>query len=177
MYPVVYPVATYVSWRWSGYEPPVDLTSTRVLSGAELGDIYLRTGDAQAAIAAYQEHLASFPSDAPVRRSLGLALLCAGRAEEAAESVLQAYTVAPWLADEPISPGAFAQGAEDLVLNIELASAYANRVKSAPGWLLVGVLMQANGQGDLGVLMLDRADGAGLDPGVSSPLRAAMARG
>lgn len=169
----MYPVATYVSWRWSVQEPVI-AAPARVLTGAELGDIYLRTGDTQAAIAAYTGHLESFPSDAPVRRSLGLALLSGGRVDEAAESILQAYASAPWLADEPVNPDAFARGAEDLALNIELASAYANRVGSAPAWLLVAVLVQANGRLDLGLLMLDRADEAGLDPAVSVPLRRAL---
>lgn len=159
------------SWRVAD-EPPA-----RALTNAELGDLYLRTGDAAAAIAAYRLHLDAYPSDAMVRRSLGVALLSAGRADEAVEEIASAYAGGPWLADEPIRPEAFAQGTDDLALNIELASAYANRVKSAPAWLTAAVLLQGGGRGDMALLMLDRADEAGLDAEVSGRLRAALARG
>lgn len=145
----------------------------RTLSDLEMGDMYLRTGDADAAITAYQAHLEKVPNDPPVMRSLGLALLSAGRAGEAVEWIDAAYRHDPGLADAPVRRGAF--GADDEYRsNLELAGAYANRVKTAPAWLTLAVLMQAGGRYEDASTMIGRAAASGLDPAVADRFRLAL---
>ncbi len=166
------PVATYVASDWVVADS-IPLQTYRAMNNAELGDLYLRSGDAKAAISAYQMHLEEHPSDSLARRALGLALLSDGRAAEAAESIAAAYATDPGLADRPFTTGAFAS-AEEFRTNLELASAYANRVKDAPAWLMVAALLQADGNAVQAEMMLDRAVNAGLVQEISVPLRRAL---
>jgi tetratricopeptide (TPR) repeat protein len=138
-----------------------------------MGDLYLRTGDANAAITAYQAHLEKSPNDPPVMRSLGLALLAAGRASEAVEWVDAAYATDPGLAGHPVGSGAF--GADDEYRStLEFAGAYANRVKTAPAWLTLAVLMQAGGRTLDASIMIGRAAASGLDAVVADRFRLAL---
>lgn len=162
---------TYVSTNWVADDGPARVV--RPLTNAELGDVYLRNGDAQAAIAAYRMHLDEFPSDAFAVRSLGMALLAEGRAGEASEQIDAAYRSNPGLADQPVQPGIFPSG-DEFRVNLELATAYANRVKDAPSWLTVAVLLQADGNAAQAEMMLDRAVAGGMAEEVSVPLRRAL---
>lgn len=163
-----WPVQTYVSTNWIVDDGPARVV--RPLNNAELGDIYLRNGDAQAAIAAYRMHLDEFPSDTFAMRSLGMALLAEGRAGEASEQIDAAYRSNPGLADQPARPDMFASP-DEFRVNLDLAAAYANRVKDAPSWLTVAVLLQADGNTVQAEMMLDRAVAGGLGEEVSVPLR------
>lgn len=160
----------YVSTNWVVADAVAPAAPYRALTNAELGDTYLRAGDAQAAIAAYRMHLDQYPSDAVVIRSLGLALLTEGRADEAAESIDAAYRTDPTLASQPVNTGMF-QSPDEFRINLELATAYANRARSAPAWLTVSVLLQGDGNAVQAEMMLDRAVAAGLAQEVSVPLR------
>lgn len=147
--------------------------SYRTLTDVETGDMYLRIGEADAAITAYQAHLEKLPNDPPVMRSLGLALLAAGRAGEAVEWIDAAYATDPALAGHPVGAGVF--GADDeFRSNLELAGAYANRVKTAPAWLTLAVLFQAGGRTQDAGIMIGRAAASGLDAAVADRFRLAL---
>ncbi len=155
--------------------PPAPVTQAVTPStNRELADTYLHAGDVRAAIKSYQAHLKQYPGDEDAMRALGLALMENSQVTEGVAMISMAYSAEPLLADHPIPHEVFHDGAAGLARNISRASVYANRVKSASGWLAVAVLMQAQGRDELAKTMVERARGAGLQVSVADRLSSAL---
>jgi hypothetical protein len=140
----------------------------------ELGDAYLRAGDAKGAVRSYRAFLKTYPGDAAAMRSLGLALIEMGQTKEGVAMIGLAYRQHPNLADTPISIDTFRGGAEDIRDNLRRASVYANRTGAASAWLTVAMFMQAEGRTETARTMIDRASTAGLDAAVVGSMRSAL---
>lgn len=140
----------------------------------EIADAWLAEGDPTQAAAAYLEHIETATEDGGAVRSLALAVLMAGRPEQATELVVRAYLLDPTLVDRPIDPGALPRGDSTLRELVRDAVKHANRFPSAEAWLMTAVLMQGEGRHGVAMRMLDRAKRAGLDAGLATGLRTAM---
>ncbi len=130
----------------------------------EKADAMLMYGDSKGAIDAYRRYLDAVPDDAPVMRSLAVALLDQKRFDEAVAVLAMAYEKQPRLARTPIDPALFGDAA-GLRRRLNAAVTYANRVNSGSAWLLVAALMQCEGREDVALRIVERARAAGLaDP-------------
>jgi tetratricopeptide (TPR) repeat protein len=154
--------------------PPPVTTPVTPSTARELGDTYLRAGDARAAVKEYKTYLKQYPGDEDTTRALGLALLELGQTTEGVAVIATAYKAEPLLAGSPVPPDVYRDGDEGMRRNLQKVSIYANRVKSPEAWLTIVVLMQAQGRNDLARSMLDRALGAGLDRGVFDRMSEAL---
>ncbi len=111
--------------------------------------------------------------DHSAMRELGFALGTAGRLEQAASVVRLAYEQDPTLAARPVDvtwdgDGWWLRGLT------RRAVREATEVPTGTNWLLVAVLMQADGRNDHALRMLERAEAAGLEGEVLSAMRAAV---
>jgi len=155
-----------------GYQPPVEpAPEPVVLTTVEQAEVELAFGDPERAVDLYRAHLADNPGDMESVRALGIALLKAGRFEDAAATVRLAYATDPLLAADPV--GSWIGGDSPLAvrhLRVD-AARHANRVNTASAWLMVVVLMQGEGLDDPAIKLLDRAGELGLEPAVVSAMR------
>lgn len=133
-----------------------------------------RTEMIEEAVAAYGRHLQDYPEDWLVVREMGVALLAAGRPEDAMDMVREAYLKSPELGILPLNRSILGESKEGLRALVIRAVQHTNRSPRAKGWLLVAVLMQAQGRVELAGEMLDRAEGLGLDPEIVKGLREAL---
>lgn len=110
--------------------------------------------------------LADAPGDAVLARLLAVALAGTGDFENASKQMSLAYQVAPTLSTYPFSEQDPSPGVSELrALSIN-AVRFARRTPSAEAWLLVAVLIQAQGRHDVSARMMDRAAALGLDRAV-----------
>ncbi|MBU6411845.1 MAG: hypothetical protein KGS45_00080 [Planctomycetes bacterium] len=93
---------------------------------------------------------------------------------EAMSRLALAYRRMPTLANEPIDAadlGIESARLRDLVVK---AVRYSNRMNTGSSWLMVTILMQAEGRTDLALANLNKAEAVGLDPKLVAVLRNAM---
>lgn len=128
----------------------------------------------QEVFAAYGLHLKAHPEDWLVARELGIALLQAGRTVDAINLVHEAYLKNPELGILPLNPKLLGDSEERLGKLVPRVVQHSNLKPSAEGWLLVAVLMQAQGRIVLAGEMLDRAEGLGLDKTIVEGLEKAL---
>jgi hypothetical protein len=139
----------------------------------DLGATYLAAGDPKAAATALRSWLVDHPTDAEAMRVLAVALAEMGQLSDASALMAMAYRTEPMLAGKPIDPGIFrtsVRARED----VRKASVYANRVKTASSWLLVAVLMQAEGRESVARPIVEKAKASGLESALAERLLAAM---
>ena len=151
-----------------------DVKPQEPLTPYQLALIGFERGRYADAAAALRTHLTADPEDVASMRLLAVALLGSRRAADASAAMRLAYAIDPVLAARPLDFGAAklpATAPRDLV---RLASTFANRAGTGSGWLLVAVLMQADGRVELADKMLDKAIAAGLTPDIAAPLRNAF---
>lgn len=157
-----------------GMVQPMEGAPVRELTVVEQADLLLGTNRPEAAAMLYQEHLAQHPDDAVAMRALAVALLKAGRPQEAVAVAAMAYDKDPsGLAIRPI-PTVLFSDPDDLRAALNRAVTYANRVNTASAWLLVATLMQAEGRDPVAARMLDRAIDLGLSERVASAMAAEL---
>ena len=177
-YDVVYgyytPLDTALVYTPPAPQPAPATEAVPPSTNRELADTYLRAGDPRAAIKSYQAHLKQYPGDEEAMRSLGLALIDAGQTQEGVAMIAMAYKAEPLLCDRPFSPDVFRYGADTLSRDLARVSIFANRTKSASGWLAVAVLMQAQRRDDLARNMIERARAAGLETVVADRMTSAL---
>ncbi|MCC6661741.1 MAG: hypothetical protein IT437_12745 [Phycisphaerales bacterium] len=142
---------------------------------AEPGAAALREGDLVGAASELIEHLDASPEDARATRRLALVILLRDAPESAEKSMLEAYRLDPALAAEPLSRDDLPARADPRQLMLE-AVTRANKTATPQSWLVVSVLMQAQGRGDTAARMMARARGAGLDPAIADAFDAELAR-
>src|SRR5690606_7129054 len=109
--------------------PPLPAEPARELTTLEYADILLAEGQAERAAEVYQDHLRESPDDAEAQRSLAVALLEAGRPQQAVAVAAMAYDTDPTLAMRPI-PRRLFDGPMDLRRALNSAVGHANRVNT-----------------------------------------------
>lgn len=114
-------------------------------------------------------HLEQYPNDADALRLLAIARLETGRPDDAIALMASAYEREPWLAATPLYADEFHGGTRAMRQRVRNAVTIAHRRDTASAWLLVTVLMQAEGSDRYAVAgnMLVRAAQRGLDPTVT----------
>jgi len=138
----------------------------------ELGASILRSRADRlaAAVAAYERHLSASPEDLIAQRELALALLELRRYERAETVMALAYAANPELGVIPINDTILGEGAHRLREAVVRAVAHAQRAERPEAWLLVTVLMQAEGRQEVAARMLGRAEDLGLDAPIADGL-------
>jgi hypothetical protein len=139
-------------------EPEIELTNMQKAERA------LRSDSAVSAISYLKLHLKDAPDDVRAQRWLAVALLAENRADDAQAVLRSAYRADPGLADDVMLPREMGYTRERWRALVNRASSAANVSKSASGWLLLGVLMQAEERGAMAKQMVERAAAAGLEP-------------
>lgn len=141
------------------------------------------------AVVALRQHVNAHRDDTETLRTLAMALLCADRVEDAAATLRLAYRLDAGLAEAgepgtspstntlatiPVDPSDFGASAREWRDLVAVATRHAHAQGGASAWLMVAVLMQAEGRTRLAGTMLDRAAAAGLDPEIVAPLQAEL---
>ena len=110
----------------------------------------------------------------PDDRLRAVALVGVGRVEEAAEAMLDAFLLDPTLASEALDGATLAPTSRDFRNLLNATVDAANRADRAEHWLLVAVLMQAEGRDEAAAKMLARARDLGLDEDVVGAFTGAL---
>lgn len=143
-------------------EPPTPIESARWL---------MADGDAAGALGWYRAVLDESPDDARVMREYASALLEAGRPLDAVAVMGYAYDRVPALSGEPMDVGLWGGSVLRLRASVVDAVKFGHRSPSGNAWLLVAVLMQAEGRDAVALRMVDRAEDEGLGASVSDRMR------
>lgn len=157
----------------STYPAPASAAELLTTSDRELGDTYLRLGDPDNAARIYQQHLAKHPGDAEATRSLGVALIVAGRSQEGAEQIGRAYRIDPMLADRPFRTDLLASPAE-FKRALDQTTRWATSTNTPDAWLASAALLQADGSSAAARGALDKARAAGLEDGVFNGMQGVL---
>lgn len=165
----------YASQYGSAMNSPTWMNPTTPQPALARADEQFAGGDSERAVALYEEHLAENPDDFGVRVRFGLAMLESGRADDAVAVLHHAYASDPSLAE--VSLGGVLDGWSGSRLRAMVAKSvsHANRTQSASAWMVVALLMEAEGRAPLAERMLDRAIGAGLDRSLAPRIAALIA--
>lgn len=174
-YPIDGPVVVYqTSLPAQGQAAPPSAPAPVDLTDAQQAALLLKSGDTPQAIALLESYLNSEPDDAEAMRLLALALVSNGQVREAAAMMSFAYGADRSLAHEPLGPSNLAAGSRGLREAVRESVAFAHEEESSSAWLLVSVLMQAEGRDNVALRMLERSIDAGLDERVGIAMRAAL---
>jgi len=173
-------------WGWGYYQIPDRYTGTvdgprRELEGGdpepepltpiESARAWMYYGNAEEAAEWYRTYLGENPDDARVMREYAAALLEGGRMLDAVAMMGYAYGQDPGLANEAMPTSIWGDSAFRLRHAVTDSVKYGHRVSSGNVWLLVAVLMQAEGRDIVAAKMIDRAVTEGLDPGIADRMR------
>ena len=139
---------------------------------AAVGDAGLRTrlGRVRSAIAAYETHLGMHPDALLAQRELAVALLETKAFDRSVDLMVDAYARNPELGIVPVDDTLLGEGNRRLRRMVVRAVGHAQRVETGEAWMLVVVLMQAEGRDEVAARMLDRAVAHGLDGGLATAL-------
>lgn len=148
-------------------EPPTAYETARA---------WMEAGEAEAAVSWYQAHLDENPTDLEAMREYAAALLEADRFADAVAMMGYVYDLAPGQANRAMDPGLWGGSPLRLRRSVVSAVRFAQRSPSGNAWLLVAVLMQAEGRDGVALRMVDRASDEGLDSAVADRMRARLAR-
>jgi tetratricopeptide (TPR) repeat protein len=155
-------------------QQPQAQAPARELTTLEKAEAALANGQGAQAIHFYREYLKEWPDDTMAMRALALALVNERRWDQAAAVMAMAYEKNPKLAyqtpDASILPG----GLTGLRKLVTAGVTYAGRVKTSSSWLLVAVLMQAEGRPEVALKMLERSKAEGLNAKVLVELTVAL---
>ncbi len=149
--------------------PPRELTEIDYAMDA------MQAGKTAIAIDRFLEHLKANTDDFVAMRLIGMMYLEEKQPSEAAARIAFAYKRMPELARRPIDAADLRLDSSRLREMVVKASKYANKMKTGSGWLLVTVLMQAEGRTEFALTNLAKAEAAGLDPETVYNLRSALA--
>lgn len=147
------------------YEEP------EVLTVLETARALFYQGSEEEAVEWYRAHLEDNPQDMGVMREYAVALLGAGRPLNAVAMMGYAYDLSPGLSASAMDAGLWGDSWARLRGAVRDAVRYANRSPSGGAWLLVAVLMQAEGRDNVAARMIDRAAGLGLSSAVADRMR------
>lgn len=113
--------------------------------------------------------------DTGAMRVLALAMLENRQADDASAMMFQAYKIDPTLAGQNLDVGTLGLNPARRSALINRAVEYANRVNTGSSWLMVSVLMQADGRYEPARRMLRRGVDVGLDSAVFMAMDSALA--
>ena len=150
------------------------LVSQEPTTPPEPGAAALRGGDLVAAARELIQHLDENAADARATRTLALVILLREVPESAEKTMTEAYRLDPALAAAPISRDDLPARTDLRQLVIDAVNR-ANKTGTPQSWLVVGVLMQAQGRGENAARMIARARAAGLDPAIADAFDAQLA--
>lgn len=153
--------------------PAVPTTYDRALDAVRAKQTTLAIKELNRHVKELAADSASSP-DLRAERLLAVMYLENAEFSEALSRLALAYRRMPGLANEPIDAadlGIESARLRDLVVK---AVRYANRLNTGSSWLMVTVLMQAEGRNDLALLNLAKAESVGLDKKLAEALRAAL---
>jgi hypothetical protein len=163
--------AGYEEGRPLAIEPEAAAVDDSALARAEAA---LARGQGASAAGLYRQHLAESGdeewADGRALRLYGVALLMAGRVDEAVGPVRLAHQMSPSLGEFGVGPGAVG-GSAALRRLVVRAVRRANEVDTGSAWLLAAVLVQGEGRLDVARDFIGRAERAGLEAEVVSWLR------
>ena len=174
-------------WGWGYYQIPdryagtVDGPRDRELEGGgpeaepltpiESARAWMYQGNADEAARWYREYLEENPDDARVMREYAAAMQESGRMLDAVAMMAYAYDRDPGLANEAMPTRIWGDSAFRLRDAVTDSVKYGHRVSSGNVWLLVAVLMQAEGRDLVALKMIERAVAEGLDPDLADRMR------
>jgi hypothetical protein len=160
------------------YQPPatqpVTQTPAPPPTTLERAQTMLRAGRVEEAVSLFQDHLRTKKDDAGAMRSLAIALLRSGEPVQAGAMMRMAYRADPGLAETPLDLNGHFGDDGDIRQSLVRAVKYANESESASGWLVVAVLMQAEGRNSHAARMLTKASAEGLEDAVVESLTTAL---
>lgn len=132
-------------------------------SSFEIGIAALQSRQFDESVSALRRHLRENPDDARAMRALAVALIESKDLDDAAGVMRQAYRTDPKLSDEPIVPASLAYTDRRFRDLVNRSVTHAHKVNSASSWLLVCVLMHAEGRKDVALAQLEKAKKVGLE--------------
>ncbi|MBL8762644.1 MAG: hypothetical protein JNM07_00055 [Phycisphaerae bacterium] len=145
--------------KWKEVTEPKD---AKPIPAREEAMIALKAGDWEHAADRFRYHLKTSPDDAAAQRLLAVSLVESRRIWEAASAALRAYEVDPALAAIPLDPTEFDRDRTWVSGRARDAQTFAARSKSAGGYVLALMLVQAEGNSKVAASLLARARAAGL---------------
>ncbi|MBC7770893.1 MAG: hypothetical protein H7210_00225 [Pyrinomonadaceae bacterium] len=154
--------------------PVAPVAPPEPLSTLEKADVALSESRSKDAVKLFQEHLKTTPNDAEATRSLALALLLEKRHKEAVAVMIGVYEKHHGLAAQVIESDNLPRGEAGLRTLVLAVVPYANRTKTASGYLTTAVLLQAQGKTDAALRLLTKAKDAGLDERIASEMEVAL---
>lgn len=161
----------------SGSSRPAPSPAVEPLTDLERARLALELGENAESIRRYRAYLtderAAGGDDFAAAAELAVALLSAGRRDDAVAMIRLAYSSDPGLAVAAVSQRLDFPAARWRELVVE-AVRHANRRGSPASWLAVGVLMQAEGRDDVALRMVERARDLGLSEAIVTPMAAAL---
>lgn len=140
----------------------------------DLGVMAFSARQSGAAVKYLAAAVAKDKEDTTAMRVLALAMLDTRQADDAAAMLRQAYRLDPTLANRELDVDTLGMNSARRSELINRAVEYANRVGSGSSWLMVSVLMQADGRFELARRMLKRGADEGLEPAVFAAMDAAL---
>lgn len=145
-----------------GSEPRVRREDPLPTGTLERADYWMVNGRSDDAIKLFEEHLATQPDDDGANIRMGLALIESGRVASGNELIHSIYAANPALASVSLEDTLARWGASRVRMMVSRAVTLANHTGGAADWMVVAVLMEAEGRYELAARMLERAKSAGL---------------
>ena len=141
--------------------PPVDKNASA--SEPPTADELLSQRNYRDAGSLFRSSLKAKPDDLETQRLLAVALAGEGKLAAAAELMERVYEAAPEISGDPLDGRTLVGSGRELRRLVVRAVRHAYRTQDARSWLLVAVLIQAEGRDRIAKKMIDRAMAAGLD--------------
>lgn len=126
------------------------------------------------AVEGFRRHLKDDFDDAEAMRQLAVAFVATRQMDDAAAMMRMAYRIDPGLAPYAINRRELGLTPGELRAFVNRTVEYANTIQSGSSWLLVAILMQAEGRSDVAKEMLERSRTVGGDRELIETLQAAM---
>lgn len=155
-------------------QPAPAAAPSEPLSDLDAGALALAMDRSKESVSLLRKHMAANPDDFRAMRLLAVALLAERDTDDAAAMMKLAYRSDPALAREPM--GDMQMSAKRLRGLVTRAVTAANRDNAASNWLLVSVLMQAEGREAVALSVLAKAKAQGLEASVHDVLAAELGR-
>lgn len=181
-YSTAYVSATYPGYTdpalSSQYYPPAPVPAPAPqapqLTAMEAATELMQSAQYADAARAFKEHLKDQPDDTDAQRSMGVALLLAGKTRDGIEAIGRAYNTNPALGATPLDTDELAVTPTQLRELSGQVITMSRRLASANGFITAAMLMQSRDRADLARKMLDDAKASGLDREVHARLSAGM---
>ncbi len=143
-------------------EPPTPIEAARA---------WMAYGGFEEAVEWYRIYLNENSGDTRVMREYAAALLESGRPVDAVAMMGYAYSIEPGLANEAMPEALWGDSPMRLRVSVVDAVNFGHRSPSGNAWLLVAVLMQAEGRDLVALKMVERAVDQGLSSEVADRMR------